>query len=331
MITHTKILNKNIRWAEAHAFHLVKPSAWPFLVAMTLVFGATYVVQNLFQGLTPSFLSGTMFYNFNTMQYLLILLQQEIIDFWWLPLLLLSIIFWFHDIILEATKERHHTKRVQLGLRYGMLLIIVSEIMFFFGFFFGYFYIAWLPPRIISGWPPIGFPILTWWGIPLLNTVILLSSGISLTWAHRALVANKMKSVLIALELTINLGIFFTLFQIFEYKNTPFSIDWGVYASFFYVMTGFHGAHVIIGTVFLLVCYYRQLMGHFTSTRHLGFEAAAWYWHFVDVVWIFLFIAVYIWGSGETVGLEDIKEFLGKLSEFFNRTPNACLQTGLMC
>jgi cytochrome c oxidase subunit III len=319
MTTNTKLINKNIRWAEAHAFHLVKPSAWPFLVAATLVFGATHVVQNFFQGLAPKFLYENIFSDFNILQYILVMLRQELLDFWWLPVLLLAVIFWFHDVILEATKERYHTKKVQLGLRYGMLLFIVSEIMFFFGLFFGYFYIAWLPPKIISGWPPAGFPILTWWGIPLLNTVILLSSGISLTWAHRALVANKMKNALLALELTINLGIFFTLFQIFEYKNTPFSIDWGVYASFFYVMTGFHGAHVIIGTIFLLVCYYRQLLGHFTVTRHLGFEAAAWYWHFVDVVWIFLFIAVYIWGSGDIVGLEDFKNGLSAIFAFFNK------------
>lgn len=128
---------------------------------MTLVFGATHIVQNFFQGLTPNFLSETSFLEFNSIQYLLIMLKQEIIDFWWFPTLLLSVIFWFHDVILEATKERYHTKKVQLGLRYGMLLFIVSEVMFFFGFFFGYFYIAWLPPKIISGWPPAEFPILT--------------------------------------------------------------------------------------------------------------------------------------------------------------------------
>ena len=187
----------------------------------------------------------------------------------------------------------------------SLLLFILSEIMFFFGLFFSYFYARLFPVGILDGvwpikegiWPPAGIKTFDPWDLPLMNTLILLLSGTTITWAHHALIYNKKTDFLRALRYTIILGILFTCFQAYEYHHAAFKFTDGVYASNFYMATGFHGVHVIVGTIFLIVCYIRGKKGHFFDGKnHLGFDFAAWYWHFVDVVWLFLFIFLYILG-----------------------------------
>lgn len=211
---------------------------------------------------------------------------------------LFTMFVWWRDVIREATFEGQHTSIVQIGLRQGMLLFIVSEIMFFFAFFWAFFHASINPSVWIGGvWPPEGLETLDPWAIPLLNTALLLTSGATVTWSHHSLRSGSKSSAQIALSLTIILAAIFTFLQVFEYLNAPFSISDGIYGSTFFMATGFHGLHVFIGTCFLTVCLFRLALNHFTREHHFGFEAAAWYWHFVDVVWIFLFITVYVWGS----------------------------------
>ena len=198
----------------------------------------------------------------------------------------------------EGTLEGQHTSLVQLGLRFGMLLFIVSEVMFFFAFFWAFFWAALSPtPEIGSVWPPQGIDVLSAWEVPLLNTLILLTSGASVTWAHHAIVAGDRDGAIQGLIVTIALAVLFTALQAFEYVNAGFTISDSVFGSTFYMATGFHGFHVFIGTCFLTVCLRRLVSNHFTRQHHFGFEAAAWYWHFVDVVWLFLFVSVYWWGG----------------------------------
>ena len=205
---------------------------------------------------------------------------------------------WFSDIITESTFEGNHTLAVQKGLRQGMISFIVSEIMSLFGFFWAFFHSALIPSIFIGAiWPPLGIEILDPWGLPFLNTLILLSSGVSITWAHRAMLAGLYIDVLFGLEITISLGILFTSLQLYEYIMAPFAINSGIYGSIFYLATGSHGFHAIVGTIFSCVCLIRQYKFHFMRDHHFGFEAAAWYWHSADVVWSFLFTTIYWWGS----------------------------------
>jgi heme/copper-type cytochrome/quinol oxidase subunit 3 len=215
--------------------------------------------------------------------------------------------------VIEATFEGRHTFAVQRGLRLGFLLFIVSEIMFFFSFFWAFFHSSVSPAIWIGAvWPPLGIQTLNAWGLPLLNTVILLSSGVTVTWAHKTMATPRVlpvptdkskfkyrarREVIKSLAATIVLGIFFTSIQLYEYKHTSFAINDGIYGSVFFLLTGFHGFHVLVGTIFLVVCWFRHVSYHFTRDHHLGFETAIWYWHFVDIVWIFLFIFVYVWGA----------------------------------
>lgn len=260
---------------KRHPFHLVDPSPWPLFGSLSsfimIIGGVLYMHSYENGGIT--FLLG-------------------------LSLLLYTMFVWWRDIVREATYQGHHTKEVQTGLRYGVLLFIVSEVMFFSAFFWAFFH-ASLAPNIEIGsvWPPVGIEPMNAWEVPFLNTLILLSSGATVTWAHHAIVAGYRKEAILALILTIVLAAIFTALQIFEYATASFSIADGVYGSTFYMATGFHGFHVFIGTCALTVCLFRQMNYHFTTTHHVGFEAAAWYWHFVDVVWLFLFVSIYWWGG----------------------------------
>jgi cytochrome c oxidase subunit 3 len=147
-------------------------------------------------------------------------------------------------------------------------------------------------------WPPKGIETFDPWHLPLLNTLILLTSGTTVTWAHHALLHNDREGVKWGLICTILLGVAFTSVQAYEYSHAAFNYSGNIYGATFFMATGFHGAHVIIGTIFLIVCLARVYAGHFTPKQHLGFEFAAWYWHFVDVVWLFLFACIYVWGAG---------------------------------
>lgn len=260
---------------KRHPFHLVDPSPWPLFASVAsfvLVIGGVLYMHSYENG------GITFFLGFALLGY--------------------TMFVWWRDIVRESTYQGNHTKQVQTGLRYGVLLFILSEVMFFFAFFWAYFH-ASLAPAIEIGaiWPPLGIEPMNAWEIPFLNTLILLTSGATVTWAHHAIVAGYRKEAIVALILTITLAVVFTGLQLFEYMTAPFSIADGVYGSSFYMATGFHGFHVFVGTCALAVCLIRQIKYHFTTTHHLGFEAAAWYWHFVDVVWLFLFVSIYWWGG----------------------------------
>lgn len=205
---------------------------------------------------------------------------------------------WWRDISLEGTLLGLHSNIVELGLRWGIVLFIISEVFFFLSFFWAFFHSSLAPDfEIGSLWPPSGISPFNPFQVPLLNTIALLSSGVRVTWAHHALIRGNHSLATLGLIVTVLLGIYFSALQSLEYYEARFSIADRVYGSRFYVATGFHGLHVIIGTTFLMVCLKRLLSLHFRSKHHFGFEAAAWYWHFVDVVWLFLYMWLYWWGS----------------------------------
>jgi cytochrome c oxidase subunit 3 len=218
-----------------------------------------------------------------------------------------TMIGWWRDVIREAQYQGHHTRVVQLHHRYGMILFIASEVMFFVAWFWAYFNVALFPDDSIQAvregllggtWPPRGIETFDPWHLPLLNTLILLTSGTTVTWAHHALLENDRDGLKWGLICTVALGVAFTGVQAYEYSHAAFNFSGNIYGATFFMATGFHGAHVIIGTIFLTVCLGRAFAGHFSPTQHLGFEFAAWYWHFVDVVWLFLFACIYVWGAG---------------------------------
>jgi len=259
---------------QSHSFHLVDPSPWPIITAFSiflLTFGGVMYMHG--------YCGGNYLLKFGIIMILLMMWS------------------WWGDIIRESTFEGQHTKSVQKSLRIGVILFIISEIMFFVAFFWAFFHSSLNPGLAIGGvWPPAFLIPLSPWGIPLLNTLILLSSGASITWAHHSLVGGFKTETEFGLTVTVILALIFLMYQVIEYKTASFSISDGIYGSTFYMTTGFHGLHVFIGLIFLIICKYRLDMGHFTQTHHFGFEAAAWYWHFVDVVWLFLFITIYWWG-----------------------------------
>lgn len=262
-----------------HPYHLVDPSPWP---------------------LTSSFAAGAMLFGIILWAHH----GTRWVFFAGLIGVLASMYLWFRDVVREARTPGIHTPVVRLGMRYGMMLFIASEVMFFVAFFWAYFHFALYPEHVAGAakaiWPPAGIHTFDPFHLPLLNTLILLLSGCTVTWAHHALLENDRKGMLQGLGLTVLLGITFTFFQAVEYAEAPFAFSGGgIYPSVFFLATGFHGFHVIIGTIFLAVCWVRAWKGHFTPQRHFGFEAAAWYWHFVDVVWLFLFVCIYVLGAGE--------------------------------
>ena len=264
------------RFKCKHPFHMVKSSPWPFVTAQTLFIFVLALVNFLHYTIYSSL---AVFVSF--------------------AIFLLPVSYWFRDIIRESTFMGVYTLAVQKNLRTGMVLFIVSEVMFFFSLFWAFFHFS-LSPSIWIGsvWPPYGIITISPWGIPLLNTIILISSGVSITYAHKALCLGKSKfDVLEGLAITILLGLFFMGCQLYEFRHAPFSINDSVYGSIFFLITGFHGLHVVIGTVFITVNFIRVVLNHFFVETHLGFEFSIWYWHFVDVVWIFVYLAVYWWGG----------------------------------
>nr|WGT87240.1 cytochrome c oxidase subunit III [Sclomina erinacea]WGT87422.1 cytochrome c oxidase subunit III [Sclomina erinacea]WGT87448.1 cytochrome c oxidase subunit III [Sclomina erinacea]WGT87487.1 cytochrome c oxidase subunit III [Sclomina erinacea]WGT87500.1 cytochrome c oxidase subunit III [Sclomina erinacea] len=255
-----------------HPYHLVDVSPWPLtgsIGAMTLTSGMV------------------MWFHKNSMSlYMLGVL-----------ILLLTMIQWWRDISREGTYQGKHTLAVTQGLKLGMILFIVSEVLFFVSFFWAFFHSSLSPTVEISTWPPKGILTFNPMHVPLLNTMVLLCSGLTVTWAHHSIMEKNFTQTKSALIITVMLGVYFTVLQAYEYYEASFTISDSVFGSCFYMATGFHGIHVIIGTTFLMVCLMRHLLNHFSSKHHFGFEAAAWYWHFVDVVWLFLYISIYWWGS----------------------------------
>nr|YP_010350004.1 cytochrome c oxidase subunit III [Neritina iris]UOH96874.1 cytochrome c oxidase subunit 3 [Neritina iris]URF21528.1 cytochrome c oxidase subunit III [Neritina iris] len=253
-------------------FHLVEFSPWPLTGSMGALF-LTVGLAGWFHG-----------YSMATMVLGLVLVG-------------LTMIQWWRDVIREGTFQGFHTTKVGKGLRWGMILFIVSEVCFFFAFFWAYFHSSLAPtPELGSCWPPVGINPLNPFEVPLLNTAVLLASGVTVTWAHHALMEGDRINGIQGLIATVVLGVYFTFLQGGEYYEAPFTIADGAYGSAFFVATGFHGLHVLIGSSFLLVCLVRVWTQHFSPTHHFGFEAAAWYWHFVDVVWLFLYLSIYWWG-----------------------------------
>nr|YP_009919129.1 cytochrome c oxidase subunit III [Triatoma mexicana]QMP96761.1 cytochrome c oxidase subunit 3 [Triatoma mexicana] len=256
-----------------HPYHLVDYSPWPLtgsIGAMTLTSGMI------------------MWFHKNDMS----------LYFLGILITVLTMIQWWRDITREGTYQGKHTLAVTNSLKLGMILFIISEVFFFISFFWAFFHSS-LSPTIEIGmtWPPKGILTFDPMQIPMLNTMILLCSGITVTWAHHSLMESNHSQATQALFITVTLGLYFTMLQGFEYYESSFTISDSIYGSCFFMATGFHGIHVIIGTTFLAVCLMRHIMCHFSSKHHFGFEAAAWYWHFVDVVWLFLYISIYWWGS----------------------------------
>lgn len=263
-----------------HDYHLVDPDPWPLIGSISALF--------LFGGLV-------MWMHDNPYGTFVGLLG--------LAGVLTTMFSWWRNTIIEA-HQGYHTPVVQLHLRYGMILFIASEVMFFLAWFWAYFDASLFPSvgEAVGGqWPPKGLHVLDPWGFPLLNTLILLCSGTTVTWAHHSLIHGDREGLKLGLLLTVLLGLLFTSIQAYEYIHAPFAFKQAsggnIYGSTFFMATGFHGFHVIVGTIFLTVCLIRAYKGDFTPKQHFGFEAAAWYWHFVDVVWLFLFVSIYVWGG----------------------------------
>ncbi len=281
--------------AKNHDYHILPPSIWP-------LFGSVSALV-MFFGLALWF---------NDWAYASLFFGVGLVG------VLFTMYGWWSEVIKEA-HAGDHTPVVQLHLRYGMLLFIASEVMFFVGWFWAWFDFSLFPvPLELDGhgaelivtnltgqegaaglaqWPPKGLEVLDAFQLPLLNTLILLCSGTTVTWAHHALIHGDRKGLIQGLWLTIILGVIFSSLQAVEYVEAPFTFGGLNYGSSFFMATGFHGFHVIVGTIFLAVCLIRAYKGHFTPKQHFGFEAAAWYWHFVDVVWLFLFVVIYVWGG----------------------------------
>jgi cytochrome c oxidase subunit 3 len=280
--------------ADAHAkpqhdYHLVDPSPWPAIGSISVFVMAV----GLIAWMHKMFPSASLVFGVGVIGVLYTMLS------------------WWRDVVREAQHDGYHTRVVQISHRYGMILFIASEVMFFVAWFWAYFNTALFPAdvhQVLRGdlighvWPPVASEHFKGtfdpWHLPLLNTLILLTSGTTVTWAHHALLHGDRKGLINGLWLTIILGAAFTCVQAYEYAHAAFTFGGHIYGATFFMATGFHGAHVLIGTTFLIVCLIRAYAGHFSQTQHLGFEFAAWYWHFVDVVWLFLFACIYVWGGG---------------------------------
>lgn len=271
----------DLKSGKPHPYHIVRPSAWPLMGAFSaglMAVGAVLYMHKVELLGVPVGLKGVL------------------LGF---AAVLLTMYVWWRDVVYEAFVEKAHTVIARIGFRYGMTLFITSEVMFFFAFFWAFFNASIFPTEAIgSVWPPASVEVIKPFGLPFLMTMILLLSGCTVTWAHHAILEGKQAESVKALAVTVALGLVFTCFQGYEYYHAAFGFKEGIYSSAFYMATGFHGFHVLVGSIFLIVCLFRAQKGHFTPESHFGFEAAAWYWHFVDVVWLFLFSAIYWWGNG---------------------------------
>ncbi len=267
---------------QQHPYHLVDPSPMPLIMSfslMALAVGGVLWMHGSVAG--PYVFGGAMLTVLGCCYY------------------------WWRDVIREGIRDKAHTAPVQFGMRYGMALFIISEVMFFFAFFWAFFNASLFPIAPVDDiwaiaegpWPPEGIKTFNPWDLPFMNTLVLLLSGTTVTWAHHALLERKNDDLITALWLTVILGVCFSGLQAYEYSHAAFGMGDTIYGTLFYLATGFHGLHVIIGTIFLAVCLARAYKRQLTPEGHLGFEFAAWYWHFVDVVWLFLFVAIYWWGS----------------------------------
>ncbi|MEN9925655.1 cytochrome c oxidase subunit 3 [Novosphingobium sp.] len=267
--------------SKNHDFHILDPDYLPFMASMSAVLMTSGGVMFMHPDWAGS--SG---------KFVLLLGFMGVIA---------SMFLWWTKVVREA-KQGHHTPVVQLHLRYGMITFIASEVMFFVGWFWAFFDFS-LFPNALSEVTGGQFPskaieaVMNPFDLPLLNTLILLCSGTTVTWAHHSLIHGDRDGLKKGLWATILLGVLFSSIQAYEYAHAPFDFGGNTYSSAFYMATGFHGFHVLVGTIFLAVCLKRAYNGDFTPKQHFGFEAAAWYWHFVDVVWLFLFVAVYVWGG----------------------------------
>ena len=276
-----------------HDYHIIDPSPWPFLASA----GAFIMMIGLVGFMR--YAAGGQFVMFG------VDLAGPWIFYLGLALVLYVMYAWWSDTIKEG-QEGAHTRVVSLHLRYGMIMFIASEVMFFVAWFWAFFDASLFPNEAIQAartevlggqWPPQGIEVLDPLHLPLFNTVTLLLSGTTVTWAHHALLHNDRKGLIWGLTLTVVLGVIFSYVQYYEYAHAPFAFGGSIYGSTFYMATGFHGFHVLVGTIFLAVCLLRAMKGQFSPQKHFGFEAAAWYWHFVDVVWLFLFFCISVWGS----------------------------------
>jgi len=283
-----------------HDYHIIDPSPWPLIGsigALLMALGGIAYMRALSGG-----------------EFILLGLDLSsggptilLIGF---AIVLYTMFAWWSDTVTES-HQGHHTRVVSLHLRYGMLLFIASEVMFFVAWFWAFFDASLFPGEAAQVarvehtggiWPPQGIEVLDPWHLPLFNTVILLLSGTTVTWAHHALIEGDRKTLKGMLFVTVVLGVLFSFVQAYEYAYAPFTFSESIYGATFFMATGFHGFHVLVGTLFLIVCLFRAMAGHFTVEKHFGFEAAAWYWHFVDVVWLFLFCCIYVWASwGATI------------------------------
>jgi len=263
-----------------HDYHILAPDPWPLIGSISAVTMTS---------------GGVLFMHDNP--------YGKFVFFAGLLGVIITMFNWWSNTIKEA-HAGDHTPVVQLHLRYGMIMFIASEVMFFVAWFWAFFSAALFPSAVDAvgaTWPPKGLEVLDPFGWPLLNTLILLCSGTTVTWAHHSLIHGDREGLKKGLLLTIALGMLFTGIQAYEYIHAPFAFKntngGNIYGSTFFMATGFHGFHVLVGTIFLIVCYLRARKGDFTPKQHFGFEAAAWYWHFVDVVWLFLFVSIYVWGG----------------------------------
>ena len=284
-----------------HDYHILDPDPWPLIGAASALIFTTGMV--FFMHHVPATETEPAQYGFWPA-----ILGLGIMG------LIATFFMWFKNVVVEAQRG-DHTPVVQLHMRYGMILFIASEVMFFVGWFWSFFDFSLFPTALeynheagtttslfgtegaVASFIPEGMEVLDPFSLPLLNTLILLCSGTTVTWAHHALIHGDREGLKQGLWATVALGVLFSAIQAYEYSVAPFVFGGNTYSSAFYMATGFHGFHVLIGTIFLAVCLFRAYKGHFTPRQHFGFEAAAWYWHFVDVVWLFLFISVYVWGG----------------------------------